>query len=327
MFGFDFSAAASKSMHILLDYRTFNSPSGTTITIGNFDGIHLGHQRILRQVVQTACSSNTSSLVLTFDPHPMSVLHPSRAPNLITPFEEKVALIQKAGINFLLILPFNPSLALLSGREFVESILLRHLQLRHIFIGKNFHFGHHRSGNNLLLEQMGGEHGFEVHSLPEVVIRKERVSSTWIRRLIQSGRISLANRLLGRFYSLRGQIIRGDGLGGRLLFPTLNLQVQNDILPKAGVYVTLSRFNQQQIPSVTNIGIRPTVEGKSLTVETHLLNTNLTEPPERMEILLLHRLRDEMKFPSLFELKNQIARDCQRASRFFRLIHQNQILA
>lgn len=312
-------------MQILYDSKSFHNPRGTTLTIGNFDGIHLGHQKILEQVVLTAGSSNTSSMVLTFDPHPMSVLHPSRAPHLITTVEEKIALIQKSGIDFLLVLRFDQSLSALNGREFVEQILLEHLQLRHIFVGNNFHFGHHRSGNNSLLEQMGLEWNFCVHSLPEVIIRKERVSSTWIRRLIQSGRISLANRLLGRFYSLRGRVVTGKGVGRKLLFPTLNLRPQNDILPKSGVYVTFCRFNQRQFPSVTNIGMRPTLAGKFLTVETHLLETNLDESPDRVEIFLMHRLRDEIKFPSLQELKDQIARDCQRAARFFRLFKQSPI--
>ncbi len=326
MSGFDLSSPSSDSMLILYDYKSFHNPRGTTLTIGNFDGIHLGHRKILEQVKLTANLSNTSSLVLTFDPHPMAVLHPSRAPHLITTMEEKIALIQKAGIDFLLVLPFDQTLAALDGREFVKQILLKHLQLRHIFVGNNFHFGHHRSGNNSLLEQMGMEHDFCVHSLPEVIVRKERVSSTWIRRLIQSGRISLANRLLGRFYSLRGLVIKGDGLGKKLLFPTLNLRPQNDILPKSGVYVTFCRYNQRQFPAVTNIGMRPTLAGKFLTVETHLLETELREAPDQMEIFLLHRLRDEIKFPSLQELKEQISRDCQRASRFFRLFKHPQFM-
>jgi riboflavin kinase/FMN adenylyltransferase len=319
MSGFDLSSPSPYSMQILHDYKSFHDPRGTTLTIGNFDGIHLGHQKILDQVVLKASSSNTSSVVLTFDPHPMAVLHPSRAPHLITTMEKKIALIQKSGIDFLLVLPFDQALSALEGKAFVEQILLNHLQLRHIFVGNNFHFGHHRSGNNMLLEQMGVKWNFCVHSLPEVIIRRERVSSTWIRRLIQSGRISLANRLLGRFYSLDGPVITGAGLGRKWLFPTLNLRPQNDILPKSGVYVTFCRFHQRQFSAVTNIGMRPTLAGKFLTVETHLLETNLQEPPDQMEIFLLHRLRDEIKFSSLQDLREQIARDCRRASRFFRL--------
>jgi riboflavin kinase / FMN adenylyltransferase len=314
----DISIGISSGMQIIRDLKTFRPFTGTTLTIGNFDGIHLGHRLILREVCQKARRTKTESVVITFNPHPLAVLHPSRAPQLITPFEEKIGLLAETGIDCLLILPFDLDLAHLTGREFVERILVNIAHVKNLYVGKNFHFGHQRSGTVSLLESMGRKYGFEVYSLPEVIIRKERVSSTWIRQLIKAGRLSMANRILGRFYTLHGPVIRGEGVGSRLLLPTLNLHPENDILPKPGVYVSLSCFDQAQYPSVTNIGCRPTLGGQKLTIETHLLNQDLSVPPKRLELALLHRLRDEIKFHSVDELKNQIKRDCHTALRFFR---------
>ena len=310
------------SMKILHDYRHFPSSQRSSVTIGNFDGLHLGHRRILLDLVQTAASSATASVVMTFSPHPLQVLHPGTAPQLIVPTKDKIARIASLGIDYLLLVKFDENLAQLSGETFIRTVLVGSLRVQHIFVGHNFVFGHKRSGNVALLEALGHEYGYTVHVIAPVAVRGSRVSSTGIRQLIRSGRISQANRLLGRYYSLQGSVISGQGLGRTVLFPTLNLQAENEILPGNGVYATLACLDGRNHPAVTNVGTRPTVDGTSLTVETHLLGLMPQTAPSTLELQFLHRLRNERKFSSLDELRQQIAKDIQRAKRFFGLLEK-----
>jgi riboflavin kinase / FMN adenylyltransferase len=307
-------------MEIIRDYKTYHSDIRTSLTIGNFDGIHLGHKKILDNVVKTARLTGTRSMIITFSPHPLEVLLPEKSPKLITPLEEKIELLSQGGIDVLLILRFDRELSQLSGESFVRQILAATLRVRHVFVGSYFVFGHRRSGDVALLERLSEELDYTVHVVSQVVVRGARVSSTWIRELIQSGKVNLANRLLGRYYTIGGRIVSGQGLGRKFLLPTLNMQTGNEIIPKTGVYVTLSTLYGKRYPSITNIGSRPTVSGKGITIETHVLETELLETPGSMELAFLRRLRDEQKFDSLQALRTQIGRDCQRAIRFFRLM-------
>jgi riboflavin kinase / FMN adenylyltransferase len=307
-------------MEIISDIKEYQHTDRSCVTIGNFDGLHLGHKRILDDVVKTARQCACRSILVTFEPHPLDLLRPGQAPLLITTPQEKTSLIEGTGIDVLLVLKFDASLAQLEGKDFVQEVLCSRLQAKHIFVGRHFVFGHRRSGNVALLEQMGKDLDFEVHVIPQVIVRGTRVSSTWIRELVQSGRISMANRLMGHFYTLSGKIVAGQGLGRRFLVPTLNMDVVNAIIPKPGVYVTMAGLQGQGYPSVTNVGRRPTVEGLGLTIETHVLNTGLRSTPATMELSFLHHLRNEKKFDTLDALKVQIDRDCQRAERFFRLL-------
>jgi len=311
-------------MEIISDYKTYQSDIGTSLTIGNFDGIHLGHQKILDDVLKTARATGTRSMVVTFSPHPLEILLPAKAPKLITPWQEKIALLSQAGIEILLILRFDRELSELSGESFVRHILAANLRVRHIFVGSNFVFGHRRSGDVALLERLSKELNYTVHVVSQVVVRGERVSSTWIRELIQTGRVNLANRLLGRYYTLSGRIVPGQGLGRKFLFPTLNMETANEIIPRVGVYVTLSTLNEKQYPSITNIGTRPTVSGKGITIETHVLERELHDTPDSMQLAFMRRLRDEQRFDSLEALRAQIGRDCHRAIRFYRLVKRFQ---
>ncbi|MCI0621628.1 MAG: bifunctional riboflavin kinase/FAD synthetase [Acidobacteria bacterium] len=307
-------------MKILHNHRQFPSSLRSSVTIGNFDGLHLGHRRILEDLVKTATASGTCSVVMTFSPHPLQILNPGKAPKLIVPTEEKIAHIESLGVDYLLVVKFDEALSRLSGEAFIREILAGSLRVRYVFVGHNFVFGYQRSGNVALLEAMGREYGYTVCVIPPVEVRGSRVSSTWIRELIRSGRISRANRLLGRYYSLHGRVVSGQGLGKTVLFPTLNLAADNEILPGNGVYATVAVFDGQSYPAVTNVGTRPTVAGTSLSVETHLLDHQVQAAPATLELQFLHRLRDEQKFPSVDELKKQIARDVERARRFFRLL-------
>jgi riboflavin kinase / FMN adenylyltransferase len=311
-------------MKILHDHREFPSSSRSSLTIGNFDGLHLGHGRILQEMAATAKASGTCSVLVTFSPHPLEVLYPAKAPKLILDPEEKIERIRASGVDYLLILKFDRALSLLSGEAFIREILVKSLRIRHVFVGRNFVFGHQRSGNVALLEALSQECDYLVNVISPVEVRGARVSSTWIRELIQSGRISMANRLLGHFYSVRGRIIHGQGFGRKFLFPTLNLQPEGSLLPANGVYVSLACFGGTTFQAVTNVGTRPTVSGTGLAVETHLLHQDLETSPDMMEVQFLHRLRDEHKFPSIDALRVQIAKDVQRASRFFRLLERLQ---
>ena len=307
-------------MKILHDYRHFPPSQRSSVTIGNFDGLHLGHRQILVDLVRTAAASGTPSVVMTFSPHPLQVLHPGKAPKLIIPTEDKIARIESLGVDYLLLVKFDEELSRLSGEGFIREILVGSLRVQHVFVGHNFVFGHKRSGNVALLEALGREFDYTVHVIPPVAVRGSRVSSTGIRDLIRSGRISQANRLLGRYYTLQGRVVPGKGLGRTVLFPTLNLEAQNEILPGNGVYATLAIFEGKSHTAVTNVGTRPTVSGTGVSVETHLLEYTPEAPPSTLELQFLHRLRNEHKFPSVDDLKKQIAKDIQRTKRFFGLL-------
>jgi len=314
----------SESMKILHAHRDFPASRRSSVTIGNFDGLHLGHRQILAELVRTAAASDNASVVMTFSPHPLQILQPDKAPGLIVPSSEKFAQIESLGIEYLLLAKFDEELSRLSGQDFVRQILVDSLRAKHILVGHNFVFGHKRSGNVSLLEALGRECDYSVHVVPPVQVRGSRVSSTWIRELIRSGRVSQANRLLGRYYTLQGRTVSGQSLGKTLLFPTLNLEAQNEILPGKGVYATRALFDGKGYPGVTNVGTRPTLSGTNLSVETHLLEYAPETPPVAFQLQFLHRLRDEQQFPSIEALKQQIAKDIQRARRFFGLLERLQ---
>ena len=272
-------------MKILHDCRHFPSSQRSSVTIGNFDGLHLGHRRILVDLVRSAAASGTASVVMTFSPHPLQVLHPGKAPNLIIPTEDKIARIESLGVDYLLLVKFDEELSRLSGEGFIREILVGSLRVEHVFVGHNFVFGHKRSGNVALLEALGREFDYTVHVIPPVAVRGSRVSSTGIRELIRAGRINQANRLLGRYYTLQGRVVPGEGLGRTiLLLPTLNLEAQNEILPGNGVYATLAIFSGQSHAAVTNVGTRPTLSGAGLSIETHLLEHTPEAPPSTLEL-------------------------------------------
>lgn len=309
-------------MEITYGYKSYRADRGSSLTIGNFDGFHLGHQRILDTLVDASRTSGTRSVLLSFLPHPLQLLMPDNAPRAITPLEEKIRLLGASRLQMLAILDFDRALSRMTGEEFVRKIIVGAFRARQVFVGSDFAFGHRRTGNVALLRKLSRELDFHVRICPQVVVRGSRVSSTRIRELIHAGRISSANRLLGRYFSLSGKVVSGRGLGRESLFPTLNLRPGDELIPRPGVYVTEAKFNHQTHPSVTNVGWRPTVAGKDLTVETHLIDTSLESPPAHLSVAFLHRLREEEKFESLQRLRRQIDRDRQRARRFFRLFRR-----
>ena len=292
----------------------------SVVTIGNFDGVHLAHQRLLRKVVETARAKKAAAVAVTFDPHPIKLLSPEHAPKLLTPLERKARLIEALGIELLLVLPFTKELARLSPVEFVRQILVRSLHTISVHVGPNFRFGYRQSGDVEVLGELARQEGFRLDVLPTLVVRGERASSTRIRELLSVGRVNLAGRLLGRAFSVYGPIVAGMGVGRKHTVPTLNLAPVEEQLPKIGVYVTRTRLGNTFHASVTNVGHKPTFGDHRLTVETFLLDFQGEVNESDMEIEFLYRLRDEMKFQNPAILKVQIQEDARRSLKFFRLL-------
>ena len=314
-------------------YGTFDQSS--VLAIGSFDGIHLGHQAILRSVAERARSLDAVPTALTFDPSPRKVLHPETAPPQISTITQRIAGFSALGLEAAVVLPFTLELSRLTPEEFVQQILLRNLRIRALFVGENFRFGHKQAGDVNLLRKLGAEHGFEVVVLPPVICRGEVVSSTLIRKEIADGDVSRAARLLGRPFILTGEVVSGTGTGRRFTFPTLNLAPEQSLLPHRGVFITRTLLEGEQCSrrSVTNIGMRPTFNGSALSIETHVLDlASVSAPasegdglkpgatfpsPKHIEVRFWERIRDEKKFASPEELRAQIARDIASADKFF----------
>jgi riboflavin kinase / FMN adenylyltransferase len=292
----------------------------TFATIGNFDGVHRAHMRVLAEIVARAKKQSGKSLAVTFEPHPMRILRPDAGLKLLTPTPEKLELLSETGLDAVLLLPFTRDLSLMSPHEFAENILKR-LNLREVHEGFNFHFGHKASGDIKALEGFGHEMGFAVVVYPEMRLRGETVSSSAVRKLLIQGRVSRARHLLSRPFRILSTAGRGRGYGSKYTVPTINLSRYDELTPKDGVYITCTRVGEESFDSVTNVGNRPTFGVDSYAIETHLLNFHPIELTAQtpVEISFLQRLRDEIKFPSVEALREQIGRDVQRAKKYFRL--------
>lgn len=287
-------------------------------TLGVFDGLHLGHQRIVRRVVERAASIGAIPTVVTFDPHPRSVVRPETAPPLLQTFAQKMEGLRLLGIEQVLVLDFTRELAGLSAEDFVERFLVRALDSREVYLGEGFAFGHERRGTIDLLMDLSRQSGFLAEEVPEVQLRGYRISSTLIRQFLQAGRVNIARRMLGRPYGVEGIVTRGQGLGSRLLYPTANLAVDNRVIPADGVYVTLSLVEGVWHRSVTNVGKRPTVSDDGISkIEAHLIDFDRDIYDQNVRLRFLHRLRGEKKFNGLDELKAQISRDRSLAVGYF----------
>lgn len=294
----------------------------TVLSVGNFDGVHRAHQLVLKEVVGRALSLGAKAMAVTFDPHPMRVLRPDIAPKLITELPEKLRLLEQTGLNAVLVLPFTRDLSLTKPSDFAIEFLGKRLTAQEIHEGSNFHFGHKAEGNVEKLRELGQAAGYEVKVYPELRLGQDVVSSSRIRELIGAGRVGRARRLLGRAFSLISTPGRGRGYGHKYTVPTINLSRYDELVPRDGVYITRTRVGEELFDSVTNVGTRPTFAAESFAIETHLLNFHPIDvlAATRVEICFLRRLRDEVKFPSVDALREQIARDVKRARRYFRLL-------
>jgi riboflavin kinase / FMN adenylyltransferase len=306
--------------HKLDDIPAAFGPS--LVSVGNFDGVHRAHAHVLGEIVQRGRASAAQAVSVTFEPHPARILRPDAALKLLTPLPEKLRLLEATGIDAVVILPFGRDLSLMTPRQFAERILKKRLRAREVHEGYNFRFGHKAAGDVNLLSQLGQEMGFEVKVYPEQKLRGEPVSSSHIRELIREGRVSRARHLLARPFGILGTPGRGRGLGSKYTVPTINLARYEELVPKDGVYITWTRGGAQRFDSVTNVGNRPTFGTESFAIETHLLNFHPIEltPESEVEICFLDRVRDEIKFPSVEALREQIARDVKKARRYFHLL-------
>jgi len=291
------------------------------LTIGNFDGVHFGHRRILKQVVALAAARGWKPAVLTFDPHPTQVVAPDRTPVLLTSPAHRAELMEEEGIAEVLILPFTAEIARLSPEDFVRQLLVERLGVRAVLVGDNFCFGYRQSGNVRLLAELGGKMGFETEIVPAVKWRGRMVSSSVIRSLLRDGRVSLAAHMLQHPYALDGAVVEGRGVGSKQTVPTLNLAPDGGMVPAGGVYVTRAYdlADGRRWNAITNVGYRPTfVASDQLTIETFLLDPFSGDTPARIRVEFLWRVRDERKFDSPAALKEQILRDVHTAQRYFR---------
>jgi riboflavin kinase/FMN adenylyltransferase len=293
------------------------------VTIGNFDGVHLGHRKLLHTVVGAASERSVAPAVLTFDPHPAAIVGPQRTARLLTTHAERCTVMAREGIEYVLILSFTNDLSQWPPEKFVELVLAQAMHARVVVVGENFRFGHRQAGDVNMLKHLGGSLGFETRVAAPVRWRHRVISSSAIRRAVEAGHVSLAGRMLGRCFALEGGVVKGHGIGSKQTVPTLNLHTCSQVLPGAGVYIT--RTTELAAPerrwnSITNVGNRPTFSGDAQnlqTIETFLLDRFDPPTPETIRVEFLRRVRDEKKFESPEALKSQIMHDVSRAQIYF----------
>jgi len=306
-------------------HKLADIPAGfgpTLVSVGNFDGVHRAHAHVLAEIADRARKQGLKSLAVSFEPHPIRILRPDSGLRLLTPTPERLRLLQISGVDAVLLLPFTRDLSLMTPQQFAQGVLKTGLQAREVHEGYNFHFGHKAEGDVNQLAELGREMGFEVKVYPEMRLRGEPVSSSHIRKLLRDGRVSRARHLLARPFSILSRPGRGRGFGSKYTVPTINLSRYEELVPKDGVYITRTRVGQECFNSVTNIGNRPTFGADSFAIETHLLDFHPIElaPDTEVEIYFLDRLRDEIKFPSVEALREQIGSDVKRTQRYFQLL-------
>ncbi len=297
----------------------------TVLTLGVFDGLHLGHQRIMQTVVERAGAHGAGgaqmahATAITFDPHPRAVLHPESAPPLLQTLDQRLANLEMLGIEQTIVIKFDKDFAAQPAEDFLHEIVHDRLHAKEVYLGKGFAFGKNRGGNIELLRKMSKELGFIADEVQEVRLRGQRISSSKIRELLAEGKVNLTRRMLGRPYGVEGVVIRGNRRGHTIGFPTANLKPHNRVIPKFGVYATATLVEGTWRRSITNIGVRPTFEKDSEpSIESYLFDFDDDLYGDVLRVRFLHRIRDERKFNSIEELKAQIERDSTRALNYFR---------
>ena len=291
---------------------------GTVLTLGVFDGLHLGHQKIMETVVSRAEAVGAVPTAITFDPHPRAVLYPENSPPLLQTLDQRLANFKVLGIKQTIVVRFDREFADQNAEVFLRDIIHDRLQAKEVYLGKGFAFGKNRGGNIELLQKMSAELGFHADEVPEITLRGQRISSSKIRELLKNGRVNLARRMLGRPYGIEGQIIRGDQRGRTIGFPTANLKPTNRVIPKYGVYATANLIDGEWHKSITNVGVRPTFDGdKEPSIESYIFDFDGDLYGDVLRVRFLHRIRDEKKFGGIDELKAQIARDSNTALNYF----------
>ncbi len=293
--------------------------SPTVLTIGNFDGLHLGHRAMLARLATKACDLSLPAAVMTFEPHPRELFTPDKAPARLTSLREKLELLEACSVDRTYVCRFDRRLAALSADQFIDDILVRGLAVKHVIIGDDFRFGKGRSGDFAMLERVGQDKGFSCEAMHTVEVDGERVSSSAVRDALAAGELEHAARLLGRPYVIAGHVVHGGKIGRQLGFPTANIQLKRKRLPLTGVFaVAVSGVDKRHLPAVASLGVRPTLGlGLQPVLEVHLFDFDRDIYGAHLVVHFMHKLRDEMKFASLDLLKTQIARDVQNAQAYF----------
>ena len=295
-------------------------PAPVVLAIGNFDGVHLGHAALIRRLAEVAENSQLAPTVLTFEPHPREFFAPESAPARLTTLREKLELLGDSGVAQVMICPFNGAFAALSAEAFIEQVLVRGCQVRHLIIGDDFRFGRGRTGDFALLQEAGQRFGFTVEAMGSVTVDGERVSSSAVRKALAIGDMEHAAQLLGRPYIIDGQVAHGQKLGRQLGFATANLRIKHNPLPMSGVFaVEVSGLGELPLSGVANLGVRPTVGGTRPLLEVHLFDFDRDIYGAHISVRFVHKLRNEQRFPNFDALKAQIAADAAAARAFFTL--------
>jgi len=291
--------------------------NNAVITIGNFDGVHIGHQALFHEVIEKADAIDGTSIVMTFEPHPVRVLRQNGHPPLITLYEQKVELIESSGIDVLICIPFTLEFAAISAEEFVKDILLTRIGMKAIVVGEDYTFGKNRKGDIKLLQTYAKNYGFEVIVADWILAlnkSSDRISSTQTRELVIEGRVAESQKLLGRYYQIRGVVTTGRNRGGRLLgFPTANIILHDELCPKTGVYAVTVEFGSKTHKGVANIGYSPTFGDQVFSVEVHILDFDENIYDRKIRVNFIQRIRDEKKFSNISELSDQIKKDIVKA--------------
>ncbi len=288
------------------------------LALGNFDGLHRGHQKIIERVRRSAADRGGVGVVLTFDPHPPRVVRPDKAPPLLMTMPQKLAAIERAGAHGVAVVRFTPELSRYTPETFVRLVLVDWLRVAEVWVGADFLFGHDRAGTFSVLRALGNQYRFRAEKIDPVRYKEFVVSSTRIRRLVSEGRVDEAGALLGHHYASAGVVVAGAKRGRELGFPTANLSTDNDLVPPSGVYATTAELDGTCWPAITNIGVRPTFEAAgAVTIETHVLGFDADVYGARLSLSFIQRLRDERRFPDVDALREQIETDVRRAQRLF----------
>jgi riboflavin kinase / FMN adenylyltransferase len=305
-------------MRLFHGYENAEIARPVVLTLGVFDGLHLGHQLIISRVVGRARALGAVPTVLTFDPHPRAVLHPESAPPLLQTFDQKVEAFGLLGVEQAIVVRFTREFAEVRAEEFLKDVVHERLQAREVYLGRGFAFGRGREGDINLLREVSGGLGFFADEVSEVRLRGQRISSSRIRELLAAGRVGIARRMLGRPYGVEGRVVRGHERGRTIGFPTANLRPDNRVIPRAGVYVTATLIEGAWRRSVTNVGVRPTFEKEAEpSVETYVMDWGGDLYGDVVRVRFLRRLRDERRFASVEDLQRQIAADADRARNYF----------
>lgn len=309
-------------MKLFHSINDFQSTKKTILTLGTFDGVHIGHKKILERITQNTENGKYESLVLTFFPHPRMVLQEKSEIRLLNTITEKIELLQETGIENLVVHPFNESFSRLTAEEFVHTILVDKFQIQKIIIGHDHRFGRNRTANIDDLIAFGKEYGFEVEQISAEEIQDVSVSSTKIRNALNEGNMALANEYLGYDYFFNGTVVKGKQLGRTIGFPTANIHIEEEykLIPKIGVYVVKAVVNQEIVYGMMNIGFNPTVNGEKQTTEVHLFNFDKDIYDQNIKVSLLHYIREEQKFGSIDALKAQLHQDQTEALAFVNLL-------